>query len=104
MNRPALPSSAAMLFVYPGPRRASFWMKNTLIPLDILFADQTGTVLAVHPMAVPLDETPINGGEGVMFVVEINGGLARTLGLGAGAVILHPAIDPALAKWPCLQG
>ena len=72
-----------MLFVYEGPRRVAFWMKNTLIPLDMIFADATGRVTRVHANAVPLDETPIDGGEGVQFVLEINGGLADAAGAGA---------------------
>jgi uncharacterized membrane protein (UPF0127 family) len=90
-----------MLFVYPAPQRASFWMKNTLIPLDMIFADATGRVTRVHSNAVPGDETPIDGGEGVSFVLEINGGLARRLGIAPGAELRHPAVDPDTAAWPC---
>ncbi len=101
MNRDNLASSAGMLFVYDTPGRASFWMKNTLIPLDIIFADQTGRVTQVHAQARPLDETPIDGGEDVSLVLEINGGLAKRLGIEAGSVLRHPAVDQATAVWPC---
>jgi uncharacterized protein len=104
MNRPSMAQSASMLFVFPAPRRVGFWMKNTLIPLDILFADEYGVVQRVHPMARPLDESVIDGGEAIRFVVEINGGLAGRLGIGPGTEIMHPSIDQAMAKWPCPPG
>lgn len=90
----SMPTMSGMLFVYERPQRASFWMRNTLIPLDMLFADEAGRITRVHANAVPLDETPIDGGEGVRFVLEINGGLAARLGIKAGDVMEHPAIAP----------
>jgi uncharacterized protein len=101
MFRPSLPKASGMLFVYEDPGRRKFWMKNTLIPLDMIFADQTGTVTYVHANAVPGDLSPINGGEGVRFVLEINGGLAATLGIVPGTVLRHPAIPSDLAVWSC---
>jgi uncharacterized protein len=100
MNRPAMDPARGMLFVYDSPRRVGFWMKNTLIPLDMIFADATGTVTKVHAMAVPLDETPIDGGQDVQFVLEINGGLAGKLGIEPGAEMRHPAIGNS-AAWAC---
>jgi uncharacterized protein len=101
MFRESLPTSGGMLFVYESPRRASFWMKNTPLPLDLIFMDATGTVTRVHENAVPFDTTSIDGGDGVQFVLEINGGLAARLGLGPGAVMRHPAVGQATAAWPC---
>lgn len=101
MFRQDMPLSEGMLFVYDTPRRPSFWMKNTLIPLDMIFADATGTVTRVHANAVPGDLTPVDGGEGVMFVLELNGGLAARLGIAPGAVLRHPAIPQATAAWAC---
>ena len=100
MNVPEMPTMTGMLFVYEAPRPASFWMRNTLIPLDMLFAGADGTILNVHPRAVPLDETPIFGGDAVQYVLEINGGLAARLGIEAGDVLQHPAIGPEAAA-PC---
>lgn len=100
MNVPSMPVLSGMLFVYPAPQHASFWMRNTLIPLDMLFADQTGTIRKIHPEAAPLDETSIDGGENVQFVLEINGGMAARLGIAAGDVMVHPAIGPDAAL-PC---
>ncbi len=101
MFRESMPAAAGMLFVYGSPRRASFWMKDTLIPLDMLFADETGVVTRVHENAIPQDRTPIDGGSGVQFVLEINGGLARRLGITEGAALRHPAIDQSIAAFPC---
>lgn len=101
MFRESLDPGAGMLFVYESPRRAQFWMKNTLIPLDMVFADAAGRVTRVHSNAIPGDLTPIDGGEGVVFVLEINGGLAGRLGIAPGAELRHPAIPAATAVWPC---
>lgn len=87
-----MPQMAGMLFVYEAPQRVSFWMRNTLIPLDMVFADATGTVQHVHENAVPLDETGIPGGESIQFVLEINGGMAGRLGIAPGDVMQHPSI------------
>ena len=101
MFREKMAASAGMLFVFPAPKHASFWMKNTLIPLDMIFADAAGRVTRVHAMAVPGDETPIDGGEGVAMVLEINGGLAARLGIAPGSELRHPAVDQSLAAWSC---
>jgi uncharacterized protein len=95
-----MPTMSGMLFVYERPQRASFWMRNTLIPLDMIFADATGRVVTVHENAVPLDETPIPGGDGIQFVLEINGGMAGRLGIAPGDIMQHPAIGPDAAQ-PC---
>lgn len=99
MFREAMASSAGMLFVYEHPQPAAFWMKNTLIPLDMIFADAQGVVRHVHSNAVPGDETAIPGGDAVQYVLEINGGLAQRLGITPGAQMRHPAIRNA--AWPC---
>ena len=101
MFRESMPSAAGMLFVYDAPQRAAFWMKNTLIPLDMIFADETGRVRKVHSNAVPGDTTPLEGGEGIRFVLEINGGLAARMGIAEGAELRHPAIPQRTAAWPC---
>ena len=103
MNRPKMAMGTGMLFVYPAPKKASFWMKNTLIPLDMIFADATGTVTRVHDNAQPMDRTSIDGGTDVQFVLEINGGLAKRLQITPGTVLRHPAVDPATAAWACAE-
>ncbi len=98
-----MPASQGMLFVYPGPEHAFFWMKDTLIPLDMVFADETGRVTVVHANAVPQDQTPIDGGQGVSFVLEINGGLAARMGIVPGSEMRSDRMDPAKAHWTCAQ-
>lgn len=101
MNRETLSPSAGMLFVYPQPKRVAFWMKNTLIPLDMIFLDASGTVQKVHHEATPHDETPIFGGNAIQSVLEINGGLSRKIGIAEGWQLRHPSIDQDVAAWPC---
>jgi uncharacterized membrane protein (UPF0127 family) len=101
MHRPSLPMGSGMLFLYEAPQSVAFWMENTLIPLDMIFLDATGTVTRVHADARPLDRTPIPGGDGVLAVLEINGGLAARIGIGPGAQLRHPALPQDLAAWPC---
>ncbi len=101
MHVESMPASRGMLFVYENPGPASFWMRNTLIPLDMIFADETGTVTRVHENAVPLDETAIPGGDGVLGVLEINGGLASQIGIEPGTVLRHEAMPQDVAAWSC---
>jgi uncharacterized membrane protein (UPF0127 family) len=100
MHRESLPRGAGMLFIYERPQSVSFWMRNTLIPLDIIFLDETGTVARVHDNAIPLDETSISGGRDIQFVLEINAGLAAQFGIAPGTELRHPEIG-AEAAWPC---
>lgn len=86
-----MPMLSGMLFVYDAPHSATFWMRNTLIPLDMLFAGPDGVILSLHENAIPHDETTIAGGEGVLAVLEINGGLSQRLGIEVGDVLQHPA-------------
>ncbi len=101
MHRDKMGVSHGMLFVYDSPRSLSFWMRNTLIPLDMLFIDARGVVQHIHPMAVPLDETPIFGGDDLLSTLEINGGLAKRMGIAVGSQIRHPAFAANDPAWPC---
>jgi len=98
----SMPTLTGMLFIYEKPQNVSFWMKNTLIPLDMLFVSPQGEVLSIHENAVPGDLTPIPGGDGVQVVLEINGGLARRLGVDVGDVLQHPSFG-AEAILPCAE-
>ena len=84
MGRKALGPGKGMLFLYPTPREVAFWMRNTLIPLDMLFIDAGGKISRIHANAQPLDETPIPSGSPVQMVLEIAGGQAERLGLSPG--------------------
>jgi uncharacterized protein len=101
MFREDLPRFAGMLFVYDAPQLATFWMENTPLPLDMLFFDAAGVMVNLHENAVPFSREIIVGGEDVLFVLEINGGLASALGIGIGAELRHPSVDPDRAAWPC---
>ncbi|MBO9624578.1 MAG: DUF192 domain-containing protein [Sphingomonas sp.] len=89
MYRTNLPPDGGMLFTpYPaeggGPREASFWMKNTPSPLDILFIRPDGTIATIAANAVPFSEKTLRSGEPVSAVLEINGGKAAELGIAPG--------------------
>lgn len=101
MFREDLPQTAGMLFVYDQPQPVSFWMRNTPLPLDLIFLDDSGTVTRIHENAVPFDETPIPGGGPVRAVLEINGGLSERFGFAPGDEMQHPVFAPATAAWPC---
>lgn len=99
MFRESLPKFSGMLFVYETAQPVAFWMKNTLIPLDMLFFDAAGRLERIKANAQPHDETPVFGGNDIQYVLEINGGLAAELGIEPGAEIRNPAI--AGAAWSC---
>jgi len=101
MNRENMARSAGMLFVFERAQPVAFWMRNTLIPLDMLFIAADGTVKRIHENAVPLDETSIPGGNGIQYVLEINGGLSRAMGISVGSVVRNPMMDQEKAEWAC---
>jgi len=101
MDREQMARSRGMLFVYEAPHRASFWMKNTIIPLDILFLDETGTVRTIAENTEPFSLDPILGGEGIKYVLEVNAGLSSKFRLSEGAQLRHPEIDQDVAAWKC---
>jgi len=101
MFREEMAAGAGMLFVYDQPQTAQFWMKNTLIPLDMIFVDQSGVVTHIHRNAIPGDLTPIDGGDSVFAVLEINGGLAKTYGVTTGTQVQHPVFSDGPAVWSC---
>jgi len=101
MHRQSMPLRNGMLFVFTRPQTTAFWMRNTLIPLDMLFATEDGVVHRLHENAIPLDETLILGGSDIKFVLEINGGLSSRYGINEGTLLRHPSIDPKIAAWPC---
>lgn len=100
MFRESLGRYKGMLFVYERPQQVAFWMKNTLIPLDMIFAGPDGVVKKVHANAVPGSLESIPGGDNILLVLEINGGLAARLGIKEGSEIRHPALGKN-AAWPC---
>lgn len=74
MGQSELGTDEGMLFVYPQPMQASFWMRNTPLPLDIGFFDPAGVLLEVYPM-FPYDETAVQSrSNGILFALEMNQG------------------------------
>ena len=91
MFRRQLGKDEGMLFLYPSERVATMWMKNTLIPLDMLFIDADGHVVHIAERAVPQSTMTISSEKPVRAVLELNGGTAARLGIEAGAVVRLPA-------------
>jgi uncharacterized protein len=79
----ALAPNRGMIFPYSPPQEVAFWMKNTLIPLDIVFIRPDHTIARITN-AKPLDETPLPSGEPISAVLEIAGGRAAQLGIRPG--------------------
>lgn len=100
MFRESLGAMKGMLFVYERAEPVAFWMENTLIPLDIIFAGADGVVVSVQAGAKPLDRTALPSGAPAQFVLEINAGMAARLGIGPGTEMRHPRIGQG-AAWPC---
>ena len=92
MHRRDLAPDAGMLFIYSGDRPVHMWMKNTLIPLDMLFLTRDGRIVKVVERAVPLSLQTISSDEAVAAVLELNGGTVDRLGIAAGDRILHPKL------------
>lgn len=89
MNRTHLDENSGMLFLFNGSAQRVFWMRNTLIPLDIIFLRENGTIHHIHHSAKPLDETRITALEKSNAVLEINGGLSDKLGIEVGDKVYH---------------
>lgn len=84
MFRNDLARDGGMLFPMTPPRTASFWMKDTLIPLDMLFIRTDGTIAFIGANAQPYDRTPVSAGIPVAAVLELRGGRAAELGVATG--------------------
>ena len=89
MGRNSLKSQSGMLFLYESPRRVSFWMKNTLISLDVIFLSANGKILKIYHNAKPESLEIMSAGENVSAVLEINGDLAKTIKLEIGDCVEH---------------
>lgn len=84
MNRSSLASNRGMIFPFDLPREASFWMKNTLIPLDMIFVRADGSIANIEANTVPLSLQPVYSDGTVAAVLEIAGGRSAELGIKAG--------------------
>jgi uncharacterized membrane protein (UPF0127 family) len=95
MFRKTMAANAGMLFDFHTTVMTSFWMKNTILPLDIIFIRSDGTVSSIAANAVPMSETPIPSTEPIRAVLELNAGRAAQIGMAPGdrvhAAIFKPA-------------
>ena len=89
MFRTSLAPNAGMLFEWDRPSPRAFWMKNTYIPLDIIYIGVNGRILSIAAMAEPFSETPIPSHGDAKGVLEIPGGRAAELGINIGDQIHH---------------
>jgi uncharacterized protein len=94
MNRRFLPADRGMLFEFDHEAPVAFWMKNTYIPLDMIFISPAGKVTNVVANAEPLSERIIPSGPPCLAVLELNGGEAAAIGLKAGDTVRHPFFKP----------
>ena len=89
MFRTSMAPDAGMLFDFKQEQLASFWMRNTLLPLDMLFIKADGTILNIHQRAIPHDESGVNSTGPVRAVLEVNGGTVSRLGIKPGDRVEH---------------
>ena len=90
MFRRELPEGRGMLFDFHHEQPTSFWMKNTYIPLDMIFIRGDGRILRIAENTVPLSEALVPSGGPVRAVLEVNAGMARKLGIAPGDRVAHP--------------
>jgi uncharacterized membrane protein (UPF0127 family) len=90
MNRQSLAPDRGMIFPYDPPQQAAFWMKNTLIPLDMIFIRPDGSIARIAADTVPLSLDPVPAGEPVAAVLEIAGGRSAELGIRPGDTVDWP--------------
>lgn len=95
MHRPSLGADEGMLFVFERSQQMSFWMRNTLIPLDIGYFNAAGELKEIHPM-YPHDERPVTSRGQMQFALEMNQGWYRTGGIRAGAKLDLAALADAI--------
>ncbi len=94
MNRRSMPPDQGMLFDFHVEQPVTMWMKNTYIPLDMIFVARNGRITAVQRNAVPMSETIIPSGPPAYAVIELNGGAAQDIGAKVGDLVRHPTFKP----------
>lgn len=92
MYRTAMAPDAGMLFDFHTPQLVSFWMENTVLPLDMLFVRADGTIARIKANATPYSRENIPSGEPVKVVIELNAGRAAALGIAEGARVHAPGL------------
>jgi hypothetical protein len=84
MYRKELPEMSGMLFLFPREEPLSFWMKNTILPLDIIFIDAARAIVSIAQNTTPFSENPLPSGSPAQFVLEVNGGFCQRHGVAVG--------------------
>ena len=90
MFRDTLGPNEGLIFPYDPPEMLSFWMKNTYIPLDIIYVDAEGTIINIHENTIPLRLEPYVSFDEAALVLEIAGGRSAELGISAGDRVEWP--------------
>ena len=98
MGRTEMAANAGMLFYFGKEDERSFWMKNTLIPLDMLFVAGDGRIIRIAQRAQPQSLEHITSMGPVVAVIELAGGESARLGIEPGARVLHPAVQASQRK------
>lgn len=99
MFREEMPLNRGMVFVYRERAQLSFWMKNTPLPLDIIYMNHRGVICSIAAGTTPFSTDPIPSRCAAQTVLEVNAGQAKAQGVVVGAPARHPAVkDPV---WPC---
>ncbi|WP_240932434.1 DUF192 domain-containing protein [Pelagibius litoralis] len=91
MFRHSMAATAGMLFLFERSEPRAMWMKNTLIPLDMLFIDESGVIVRIHERSVPFSLQAIASGQAVSAVLELNAGTSSRLTIKPGDRVLHAA-------------
>ena len=94
MNRKSLATDRGMLFDFKSAQYVGFWMKNTLIPLDMLFISRDGKIASIAQNAVPMSEAAIPSGAPVLAVLELAGGRAAQIGALPGDHVRERIFKP----------
>ncbi len=94
MFRKTMAEDEGMLFLFDREAPRSFWMKNTYLPLDIIFLDRRGVIVSITANAQPLNETVIPSGVPAAGVLEVLAGTSRRLGIETGDRVVYRAFDP----------
>jgi len=94
MYRPKLPELQGMLFLFPHEELLSFWMKNTPLPLDIIFINTARMIVSIVQNTTPFSEKPLPSGSPAQFVLEMNGGFCQQHGITVGDRVEFAGILP----------
>lgn len=92
MFRRSMPADAGMLFVHPRDQVVNMWMRNTVLPLDMLFVAADGRIVRIVERTVPYSRDIVSSGRPVRAVLEVNAGTVRRLGLEPGDRLIHPLL------------